>query len=153
MSYAWVIGLLRKDLFKDLPGLSLLCVSLVGWRCRSVERQRVEDRGFSIVRVLTMDLLHRFFVRKGAGSVFELVRVLVEDLYRRNIGAFTIRFGADRFRLFNGIGSFLQCRLTWWHPQRIVDAHGDSPVGHGATRVRLRNTGKHPERLLIPKGV
>src|SRR5688500_20189004 len=117
MSHARVIGLLRKDLFKDRTGLELLCISLVGWRCRSVERQRVEDRRFSIVRVLAVDLLHRFFVREGAGSVFEFVRVLVEDLYGRNIGAFTIGFGADRFRLFNGIGSFLQCRLTWWHPK------------------------------------
>jgi len=73
---ARMVRLLLRFLVQDRCGLELLRVVLVVEIDRAVQRERVEDRGLGIVRIMLVKLLHRLFVMFGAGLVVDLVVIL-----------------------------------------------------------------------------
>ena len=81
-------GMLRLafcDRFQDRRALDLIGVGLVGGRSRGVERKRVMNLRFVVVRVALRQLLHGFRVGHDAGAVIDLVKVGIHDAQRIQI--------------------------------------------------------------------
>src|SRR5207244_5949267 len=75
-----MLRLLGEDLFQDGRGFELVGVRLVHRARGRVEGERVEDRGFAVVRVARGELLHPLAIGERARPVLDLVGIAIERL-------------------------------------------------------------------------
>src|SRR6516162_5785448 len=75
-----MVRLLFCFLIQNRRSFQLLGIVLVVEVDRAVERQRVKDRRFGIIRVVLVQMLHRLLVEPSPHIMVDLVVVLVEDL-------------------------------------------------------------------------
>ena len=110
-----------------------------------VERQRVEDLGLDILRVLATERAHRLLVVSGARVLVDLVVVLVELFQRSQPVALALRLRSDGLTLLDRIEPALQSGRVKWADKRVGSlADGDAPIRDGARRINL---GDRIERL------
>ncbi len=153
MARAGMLRLLCEHPLQNLAGLELILVGLVETVGGGEQRQRVEDPRFTIVGVALRDRLHLAHVGGCARAVIELVVIGVEGRQRVEIVAFARRLRAQRQRLRDGVASFLQVGRRRRRPNLVPDAHGDTPIRHGAIGFGLGDRGKFLQRLPVPERV
>src|SRR5262249_26308647 len=88
-----------------------------------------------------------------AGAMIELVMIRVERRERVEIIAFARGLRAQRQRLRDGVASFLQVGRRRRRPNLVPDAHGDTPIRHGAIGFGLGDGGKFLQCLAVPERV
>ena len=152
---AGMIGILPEFAFQDGSGLQRGRVSLVGWRLRAGEIERVEDLRFVVGRILLRECLVRLGARNSPFSLRTRREVLVVGGHRLDVVAFALGLRADaaclvdrRLRL---VRALRRCALSG---HRIVHEDlSDSPRGdrafwifdeHVAERLLA---GRKPERV------
>src|SRR5215470_15897554 len=82
VSYARMLRLAGEDRFQNFATLALVGKCLIGFGCGDVERERVKDGGFGVVRISSLQCTH---------LLFEYFGVL-----RRRLSVLTINF-RERF--------------------------------------------------------
>src|SRR5687767_9937259 len=85
MSNAWMVRFSCEYFIQYPGGLLLVRVGLVSRQRRPQQRESIKDRRFLILWIANDDLLHRFLVREGPGSVIDLVRVSIERRDRSEV--------------------------------------------------------------------
>jgi len=135
--------LARQNAVQNPSGLLFVGVALVARRhpLRD-ERQRVEDAGLTIRWIAAIKPLHRFAVSERARPMIQLVRVLVKNLYRRDVIPLAFSPRAGGLGLFHGAQPLLQLRHARRRPDGMVVAHCYAPVSHAALRVSDRDFGE-----------
>ena len=143
MSDLGMLRLTRQNAIQNLRGLLFPRVALVICHHPSRDkRQRIEDAGFIIGRMVLVKLLHRIVVSERAGPMIELVSVLVKNLDRRDVVSLALSPCARDLCLFHRARSLLQLDRGWRSPEGMVLAHGDAPESHAALRVGDGNVGE-----------
>src|SRR5215217_6447181 len=121
MREAGVIRLLREEWLEQGPRGQQVLVALVsGWRILR-ERQRVEDRGLSILGVRLGHPRHCLLVRDGAGTLIPRLEVLEQFRRRREVVPLTWRFRAGGEALLDGRACLPQCLGRSVHAERIAE--------------------------------
>jgi hypothetical protein len=133
--------------------LFLIGVGLVGRQRGGVESQRIEHRGFTVLGVAQIDLLHRLLVGDGAGAVVEFVIVAVEGRDRRDVVLLPLGLRRRRHRLCDRLGAGLQGGWARRIPQRVPVAHRDAPIADRAVGLGFGDRGEVFQRLGIPERV
>jgi len=153
MGDARMVGLFAIDFFEDGRRLQLVGVRLVGRIGGGVQRERVEYRRLVVPRIARVDALHGLFVGDGARAVVKLVGVLVERLDGGDVVPLTLGLGARCLGFLDRRPPFLERRRARRLPERLVHAHADAPVAHGAVGIGLGDGGERLHRLLVPERV
>src|SRR5262245_66064949 len=83
--------------------------------------------------------------------MIELVVIGVERRERVEIVAFARRLRIQRQRLRGGVASLLQVGWRRRCPNLVPDAHGDTPIRHGAIGYGLGDRGKFLQQLAVPQ--
>jgi hypothetical protein len=153
--HAGMLRLALGDLFQDGRTLELVGVGLVGRRRRGVERQRIMDLRFVVIRIARSQRFHGLGVGQQAGAVIDLFVIGVHGAQCREVVALALRLGADAFRFLqrsSTLGEVLHRRHAMGIPQQ---AERDAPIGDGALGIGLQHIlegflrGAIPERVLI----
>ena len=118
----------------------------------SVGAAVVEDGGFAIFGIASVELFHGLLVGRGPRAVIELVVVAIVRLDSADI-VLLARRHRQAARLLERGRTLLQHRLARRLPERVVDAHRNAPVAHRARGVRGRHRGEGLQRLLVPERV
>ncbi len=149
-----MIGLGGEKFFENGGRLLAIGERRVMVRLRGKQRERVEDSGFVIVWEGLVDLLHRVGIGLGAGVLVHFVRVGVKSLDCGDIKPFAR--GGVLGQLFSGIG-FAQATCDDLGirrvPQLMPDAHGNSPMRHGAVGIVFGDVEEFLFRFFVPEGV
>jgi hypothetical protein len=151
MRDARVVRLLCEHLFEDGGRLQFIGVGLVRRQRRRVERERIEDAGFAVLGIFLPEPLHRLLVGDASRAVVDLAPIKIEGSDGVDVIAFPVGLRPDRFRLLDCGRSGLQRGFAGRIPERIPDAHGDPPIGHSATGIRLADGIEGLHRLLVPE--
>ena len=85
-----VIRLLRPERLENAARLQLIRVCLVRRRRGRGERDRVEDHGFGVRRLLHHELVHRALVRDDARPLILVLEVVVQLTDGVNVAALTL---------------------------------------------------------------
>src|SRR5688572_16166417 len=96
-------------------------------------------------------MFHRIAVSKSAFLMVEFVVILVENFDRRDVSVFAWSPRPGGFRFFNSSPTLVQFSRIWRRPKRVIIAHRDTPVAHGALRISDRNLGKCFFRFFVFK--
>jgi hypothetical protein len=149
-----MIGLSGEELLKNCGGLFAVGEALVVVRLGGEQRERVERGGLVIVGIGLVDLLHRVGIGFSAGGVVELLRVGVERYDGGDVGLLA-RGGLlgqlpGRVHFVQPARNDLGIRLV---PQLMPDAHGDSPMRHGAVRIVFGDLHEFLFGFLVPERV
>ena len=138
MGDAWVAGLLFCFFVQDRGGLELLGVVPIVEIDRAVQRKRVKNCRFAILRVVLVQKLHCLLIKPRAGLVVDLVVILVEDLDRGEVFGFAWRVGLCRVALLDCLPPGFEVGGREGRHQRVGQlAHRQAPIGHGAAGVLL----------------
>ena len=148
---ARMAGLLGQQLLQHGPCLDLVRVRLVGGRCGGQQGQAVEDRRFVVLRVPEVDLLVRLLPGAGAGRERHRLRVPEDDVDRAQELPLPVGSRAQGPGLVEQPphAGHLPGRL----PERVIEAHGDSPVAHHALGIGLHHLRERLLGLLVPEGM
>ena len=143
MRHAWMLRLADKDRLQDPRSFELIGISLVRRRCRSVERQRVMDLSFVVVRIALRQLLHGLRIGLDAGTVIDFFVISVHDCKSVDIVALTLGFSTDALSLPNrggAVGEILGGRRDVRIKQQ---AQGNAPIGNAALGIGLQHILKY----------
>ena len=154
VGHAGMVGLGGEELLQDRRRLLAICESCVLVRFGGEQGERVENRGFVVIRVGLVNLLHRVGVRLGASVVLEVLGIAVEGCDGRDIRLLA-RSGraVSGFRRMNFVEAVLDDLLVRLVPQLVPQAHGQSPVRHGAVGIASGNLHEFFFCLFVPKRV
>ena len=150
--YAGMAGQFFQQRLQDLAALALVGIALVAARRRFIQRQRIKDRCFNVVRICRMQFRHL------PGKLLQpLVQQHIIALVKRRNGfdvlllARTLLVSFGNTLRFGGRGSALgHIDLP---PQAMQMRHGDSPLRHGAIAVFFGQGSEGVARLVIFEGV
>jgi hypothetical protein len=131
-----MLGLLREQLFQNGTRLELLAVRFVGWKRRLGNSQRVERRGFGVLRVSAVYMLHRPLVREHARSLIDGAVRFVQFVHRRDVVALARRGCPGGPGALSGDGAVDQRVRRANAGKRILPVRErDPPVCHGARGI------------------
>ena len=136
MRDAGMLRLALRDRLEDRRALDLVGVGLVGGRGRGIERKRVMNLRFVVVRIALRQLLHGLRIGHDAGAMVDLVEVGVHDSQRIQIVALALGRGADALALGDhdrAVGEIFRRRGDVRVPEH---AQCDAPIGDAALRDR-----------------
>ena len=154
VGHAGMVGLDGEEFFQDRRRLLAIGEGGVVVRFGGEQRERVEDRGFVIVRIGLVNLLHRVGVGLGASFVIQLLRVAVEGRDGCDVGLLARSGGAvGGFRLVNFVEAVLDDFGVRVIPELMPQAHGHAPVRHGAVGIVDGNLLEFFFGLFVPEGV
>ena len=121
MRHARMLRLTRPDLFKNSRTFQLIGIGLVRRRRPDIERQRIVDLRFIVIRISSCELLHRLEIIQHAGAMIDLVVIGIHCGERFDVVALALGLGADRLA-FRERGSTLRevlgGRGNVWIPQQ-----------------------------------
>src|SRR5260370_3389189 len=126
-------------LLQDGRGLELAGIGLVVRRSGGVERERIMDLRFVVIRIARGQLFHGLGVGQQARAVIDLVVVGVHGAERREVVALALGLGAGAFRFRQRgrtLGEVLRRRRGMGIPQQ---AERNAPIGDGALWIGLQH--------------
>src|ERR1039458_2841814 len=127
-----MVGILNKKALQDRARLDLLGIRFIRGIGSRGEGERVENRGFCVLRVSCMHCGHRAFIRQNTGPLIDVRDVAIEMRDGLYVGMFTLSLRRRSPRLLNRFVSSLQLfrRLAPSSKWIAPVAKRDSPVRH-----------------------
>ena len=129
--------MLREQRIENGAGLVLARVGLVGRIRRERDRQRVEDRGLVVCRILRGERRHGIAIRPGPLGLADALVVRVEVRRGVDVGALSLGFRGQRPGRGNRGEAQLQLRGRFQPGRERIppSAERDAPLRHRARRV------------------
>ena len=154
VSHAGMIRLLGEGLLEERRRFELVRVGLVAGVESDVERQRIEDGGFPVLRILRGQRVHGLLVILRARAMVDLVVVLVEGLDGGEVVELALGLGAHALALGHRRGPQLEVLGRRGAGQGIPESgHRRTPIGDAAGGIGLGRGLESLDRIGEPEGV
>ena len=107
-----------------------------------------------IVRVSLVDFFHRLRVSLGAGFMIQFLRIAVKSCDGGDVRFLARSDGSvGGRRLVNFVKTALDYFGVRFIPKLVPQAHGNTPVCHGATRIIDGDLGELLFSFFVPEGM
>ena len=145
-----MIGIFHEQWIEHRHGLLILRHAGIIGRLRREQRERVERARIGVEGKVGVQFGHRGGITFDAGPIVALIG-LIKTAQRRDVLALAQGLCRVRPRGLHLSPAVCDRGCVGPIPNLVEQAHRDTPVRHGAARVRLRNFFELPLRLLVPK--